>query len=400
MAGADQSPVRRLSAISLLIVINNLDSGGAEQQLLAILPALKQRGLEPCVYTLLNRGALAGRLEAQGVPVLAPADRGWSARLPGILARPLQLIRSAVGLRHLLRARRPAIVHFFLPAAYIVGGLTSLTLKLPIRVMSRRSLNRYQRRFPVLARIEHGLHRRMTALIGNSTAILAELRAEGAPPARLHLLRNGVDLGRFVAPPRAEVRAGFGFTESTLVLITLANLIPYKGHADLLDALGLIRGRLPGDWHLLCVGRDDGIGAALRQQAAALGIDRHVRWLGARDDVPALLAAADVALLCSHEEGFPNALLESMAAGLPAIATRVGGSAEAVVEGETGLLVPPGNPAALGQAILELAGDPERRAAMGRAGRGRAEREFSLARCIDDYEALYRQLMADVACAD
>jgi glycosyltransferase involved in cell wall biosynthesis len=118
-----------------------------------------------------------------------------------------------------------------------------------------------------------------------------------------------------------------------------------------------------------------------------------VHWLGSRDDIPDLLAAADIGLLCSHQEGFPNAVLEAMAAGLPVIATRVGGSAEAVVDGDTGLLPPPHDPKRLGEAILLLAGDAEKRAAFGRAGKDRAEREFALARAIADHMAFYRRLV-------
>jgi glycosyltransferase involved in cell wall biosynthesis len=377
-----------------LIVINNLDSGGSERQLLAVLPALKQRGFAPSIHVLTHRGVLAGRFEAAGIPVREPFAAAWLSRLPAPLRRPLLLLASAVTLLYALYRRRPEILHFVLPPAYLVGGLASLVAPTRIRVMSRRNLNLYQRRAPLLAQIERWLHRRMDAIVGNSEAILAELRGEGVVAARLHLIRNGIDLVRFGTVDRAAVRAVLGIGETALTMIVVANLIPYKGHVDLLAALDRVKHRLPAEWHLLCIGRDDGIGAALRDRAEQAGLAEHVHWLGSRDDVPALLAAADMALLCSHQEGFPNAILEAMAAGLPVIATRVGGSAEAVVEGETGLLVPPHDPERLGEAILVLAGDAGKRAAFGRAGRSRVECDFALSRCVADHDALYRRLTA------
>ena len=376
---------------SLLIVINNLDSGGAERQLLAVLPALKRAGFAPRIHVLTHRGALAPRFEAAGVPVDAPWGAAWLGRLPALLGRPLLLFVSALTLLYSLHRRPPDILHFVLPPAYLVGGLVSLAGPKTVRVMSRRNLNLYQQRRPLLAWLERRLHGRITAVIGNSEAILSELRGEGVPAARLHLIRNGIDLGLFGQIDRRAARAALGIPETALVMITVANLIPYKGHADLLAALDRVRDRLPPDWYLMCVGRDDGTGLALLQRAA--GFAGNVHWLGSRDDVPFLLAAADIGLLCSHQEGFPNAILEAMAASLPVIATRVGGNAEAVLDGETGLLVPPHDPARLGAAILALAGDGEKRAAFGRAGRNRVERDFALARAAAEQAALYRQLL-------
>ena len=174
--------------------------------------------------------------------------------------------------------------------------------------------------------------------------------------------------------------------------LLVANLIAYKGHADLLQALGRVRDDLPEGWVLLCAGRDDGPGDDLKAAATALGIGGGVRWLGERSDVPTLLACADIGLLCSHQEGFSNSILEGMAAGLPMIVTDVGGNPESVVDGVTGMVAPPRDPRALGDAILALARDPERRKAMGEAGRRRAVESFSLEACVARYERLYDTL--------
>ena len=124
----------------------------------------------------------------------------------------------------------------------------------------------------------------------------------------------------------------------------------------------------------------------------ALGIEDNIKLLGARSDIVSLLAAADLGVLSSHEEGFANSILEGMAAGLPMIVTDVGGNAEAVVNGVTGLVVPPRNANALGAAILKLALDAELRRTMGRAGRERVAKYFGIDRCVANYAHLYAGL--------
>jgi glycosyltransferase involved in cell wall biosynthesis len=177
------------------------------------------------------------------------------------------------------------------------------------------------------------------------------------------------------------------------VLIINANLIRYKGHADLFSALSLIADRLPPDWQLHCIGGDYGFGANLQKQIRELKLGDHIHFLGQRRDVASLLNSADIGLLCSHQEGFSNAVLENMAAGLPMIVTNVGGNSEAVVHGKTGIVVPPRDPYALGQAILELADDAPRRHAMGKAGMDRVKSHFNIDRCVLAYDRLYEGLL-------
>jgi glycosyltransferase involved in cell wall biosynthesis len=369
-------------------VIGSLEVGGAEMHLAQILPRLVRSGFEVAVHTISGRGELAGRLEAAGVEVIVPPGAGPSAgRSPA--QRSARAARALISLARYYRRWRPDVVHFFLPEAYIVGALLALPFRFK-RVMSRRSLNDYQTKHPWMAWIERRLHRRMHALIGNAQAVVDQLVGEGAPAERVHLIRNGVDVARFEAVGD-EARAALGVTADTLLLLIVANLIPYKGHADLLAALAQINAKLP-PWCLLCAGRDDGVGPLLQGSAQALGIGSRVRLLGSRNDVPDLLKAADIVVLASHEEGFPNAVIEAMAAGRPVIGTRVGGVAEAIIDGETGVIVPPHHPAEMAKALMKLASDPALRSRMGAAGRARAQSEFGLEICVARYAALYRGL--------
>lgn len=371
--------------VSVLVVVRSLDVGGAERHLLAVIPALCDLGLRIEIAVLHPGGTLEADFAARGVPLHAIGRRDG-------------IVSSMRRLRRLYAERRPDVIHFFLPEAYLLGGIAALEMDGPALVMSRRSLNRYQTRHRFAALVERFLHKNMDALVGNSRAVLADLRAEGAPQARMHLIPNGV----VVAPAkidRVSARTRLGMKDAPLILVIVANLIPYKGHRDLLAALAEAAGALPNGWRLLCVGRDDGIGADLRAEAERLGIATNTHWLGQRLDVPDLLAAADIAISASHEEGSPNAVIEAMAAGLPVISTAAGGAAELVVPGQTGLLVPPREPAALGAAIIDLAVHPARRVAMGQAGRELVVSRHGLAACVDAYAGLYRRL-ADQARAD
>lgn len=377
-------------APSVLVVIRGLDVGGTEQHLVRVLPTLARDGLVPAVYTLTRRASLAPRLRAAGVEVIAPPVAPGLERLPPVARDWLGLPLATVGLWRLIRRRRPDVVHLFLPAAYLVGGACALLAGHRAVIMSRRNLNRYQRKHPVLAWLERRLHRRVAAALGNSRAVVAELAAEGVPRGRLGLIYNGVDLDAFAAlPPREAVRAALGVDRGTLVVTTPANLLPYKGHADVLAALARIASELPRDWVLICPGRDDGAGPALRTAARRLGLADRVRWLGLRDDVPALLGASDLGVLVSHEEGFSNGVLEGMAAGLPMIVSDVGGNAEAVEHGVSGWVVPPRDPAALAAALLALARDPALRQRLGEAARARVAERFGLETCVLRYRRLY-----------
>lgn len=378
--------------MKIIYVIGSLEVGGAEQHLVRVARAIRARGYEPEVFVLSPGGPLTSALIEGGVPV-------HGMRLPDWLRRVLRheravawtgLALSAAALWWLYWRRKADVTHFFLPSAYIVGGITALLAPRTLRVMSRRSLNHYQASHRLFTRIEYRLHPRMDLVCGNSRAVMRQLREEGVPPARLRLIYNGIDTQQYRPQhSRGEVRQELGIADTALVFVTVANLIPYKGHADLIRALASIADRVPQPWVCLCVGRDDGIGPALQAQADEAGIGSNLRFLGARHDVPDLLAAADIGLLCSHQEGFSNAVIEGMACGLPMVVTDVGGNAEAVVHGHSGLVVPAQDSASLARALLDLALDAAARSSMGAAGRDRVQALFSMDACIDRYNRLY-----------
>jgi glycosyltransferase involved in cell wall biosynthesis len=314
----------------------------------------------------------------------------------GVAWRLLRLGFAAIHLLKTLTWRRPKIVHFFLPESYVIGAPLAALAFVPVRVMSRRCLNEYQKAVPLLASVERWLHTTMSAVLGNSKSIISQLRnREGVPSARLGLIYNGLDLDRFSnLQSRAEARASLHFPADAFLFVMVANLIPYKGHADALRAFSKAKDILPRSWQFLIVGRDDGIGKTLKTLSGELGVADHVCVMGLRSDVPEILAAADVGVHCSHQEGFSNAILEGMAAGLPMIVTDVGGNAEAVLHEETGLVVAAREPESLAGAFIRLSDSADLRARYGRAARERAFKHFALDQCVEAYDALYRRLLS------
>jgi glycosyltransferase involved in cell wall biosynthesis len=365
----------------VLVVAPRLERGGAEIHLARILPPLRRAGLDISLFSTSRGGRLEQDLIVAEVPVLG-------AKISG--AQPLRSLRTAYDLRREIHKARPDILHFFLPEPYLVGSLAAAGLGGMIRIMSRRSLADYQRNHPILARVERHLHRSVDALVGNSSAVAAQLIAECGQPDKVGIIHNGIELS---PPPGQQARTArrreLEIPDDAFVIATIANLIPYKGHADLLAALASARGRLRGAWRLMVIGRDDGIGQDLRRQAETLGIGPNVLWLGERSNPQELVVAADLGVLPSHQEGFSNSLIEKMAQGLPVIATRVGGNSDAFVDGESGRLVPVAEPTVLGDAIASLYEDPSLRARLGAAARKRVESFFTLEACVRRYLNLY-----------
>jgi glycosyltransferase involved in cell wall biosynthesis len=377
----------------ILFVTEGLGIGGTENHLLELLPCLKAKGFDVAAFCFTEPGLRINDLEAAGIPVVSPQNLGSPQKqsLMGVLRISL----GAAQLFALIRSWRPVIVHFFLPGPYLAGAPVAIAARVPIKLMSRRSLSDYQEKWPGAARIERQLHRHMDVVLGNSRSVIRELVAkEGCPESQVRLIYNGVRLPTG-NPTRKEARAALGLAQEGLVATVVANLFPYKGHLDLIAALAGVCDQLPQRWTLLCAGRDGGSGPEIAHAIDDAGLGERIRLLGERSDIPLLLKASDFGILAPKgNEGFSNAVLEFMASGLPMVVTDVGGNAEAVTDGETGLVVPPHDPPALGAAILRLAHDAELRRTMGEQGKKRAAGEFSSAASIDQYCALYEELLA------
>jgi glycosyltransferase involved in cell wall biosynthesis len=224
--------------------------------------------------------------------------------------------------------------------------------------------------------------------------VVEALARGGVPAERIRLLRSSIDPAA-VRPTRArdQVRAELGAPADAAVLLTLGALVRRKGLDVLLAALARLAAR--GVEPLCWLGGDGPERAALEKRAAKLGLAPRVRFLGPRRDVGDLLAAADVLVMPSRREGLGVAALEAMAAGTPIVASNVGGLGEAVVEGRTGLLVPPADADALAAALGRMLGDGALRARCAAEGPRRIDEGFHVERMVDGYEELYREVLAE-----
>jgi glycosyltransferase involved in cell wall biosynthesis len=376
--------------------IGSLNIGGCERHLAMVYPRLAATGLKVAIVTFQRGGPLEAQVRAGGVDVFCiDRDRsGQVGRNGGRFSSYMALALILFDIRKLLRSGRVGIAHFFLPGAYILGGIAAVLARHSNSVMSRRSLNNYQAGHPIATCLERFLHRRMRVVTANASPAAAQLLDEGAPPERTLVLHNGVDTELADhAPDRTTARNAFGLEPDDLAIAIVANLIPYKGHGDLIEALRQIKPRLNRKWTLLIAGRDDGPGRALRERAEQFGIVQNIRWLGLIDNVPTLWRAADIGVLASHQEGLPNSLLEAMSMGTPTVTTNVGGVADIVTDGVDALVVPPRDSEAMAGALLRLVESADLRKQVGAAAAVRIRSAFSLDACVDSYSRLYKMML-------
>lgn len=377
--------------VRVVYVIGSLGRGGAELQLLMLMRGLQGSEFSPVLFSLEAFGPLRAEVAAAGIPIV---DGGYDSRTSRA-RRVVQLLRAYWRLIRLLRSSRPAVIHGFLPLANTLAALAGRMCAIPLVVTSRRALNTHQERvrgWRHADRLSTRLSHRVTA---NAAAVRDDtIRREGADASKFVVIHNGLAFERFApgAVDRESVRRALGLEPGAIAIIVVANLIAYKGHADVLDALGSLHRRYPA-LRLLLAGDDRGIGAALRSRARERGVEALVRWLGPRSDVPELLAAADLYVSASHEEGFSNSLLEAMAAGKAVVATSVGGNVEMLGGGELGVLVPPRDSAALAEGIDSLLRDPELRSRLGALASAEVARRYAPARMIERHLAIYREYL-------
>jgi glycosyltransferase involved in cell wall biosynthesis len=367
--------------LRIVLAIGSLQVGGTESQLVKLASRLAERGHEVHVVAIARGGPYEARLRAMGIPTrvfgyggLRTRD-GTGRRSPRIFLRET---RKLIALWRHLRRLRPDVCHAFLFTCYTQVLPLAWAAGVPARVNGRRGASPPTPTGALRAVLDFAGHRSSSLYITNAHALAEALvREEKVPAGRIEVIANGVELPAGTADPARCPARG----------IVVANLIGYKGHADLVEALAL----LAGPPAVSFVG-DGPERERLTELIRARGLAHVVTLTGAAPDARELLTGHQFAVLPSHAEGLPNAVLEAMAAGLPVVATSVGGVPEVLADGVTGLLVPPREPKELAAAIARLAGDPLLRQRMGAAGRRAAER-LSVEDCAARHEAVYRTLL-------
>lgn len=291
-----------------------------------------------------------------------------------------------------LRVQRPDVVHTHLIHGDLYGTLAARLAGVPHVVSTKHNDDAFRQR-GFYAWLDRALARYQNQIITISHHLRRfYVEVEGLPADKISTIHYGLDPGAFLqrVGEGADVRAELGMPADVPLVGVVGRLTEQKGHAYLLDAFAEVIQALPSA-HLLVVG-DGELRPALEQQAARLGLQDSVTFTGRREDVPRIMMALDVLVMPSLWEGFGLVLLEAMAAGKPVVASRVSAIPEIVVEGETGLLVPPADPKALAQALLVILVDPTRAVGMGHRGRARLEQEFTIGKIIESTNQVYSDL--------
>ncbi|WP_043114274.1 glycosyltransferase [Solimonas soli] len=288
-------------------------------------------------------------------------------------------------LHKLLREEKPDLLHLHSRRGpEILGALAGRLYGLPI-VYSRRNDHHEAK---LVTRYKYRLYDRVVAI---SAAIGDVLVDSGVPAAKIRVVRSAFDAEPVTPLSRDALRDAFGLPRDAFVIAIVAQLIRRKGHAVLLEAMPRILQRVPNA-HLLFFGKG-GLQAELEQQIVAAGLQDRVRLAGYREDLPTLLEGLDLLAHPAFAEGLGVSLLQASANGVAIVASRAGGIPEAVRDGVNGVLVPPHDVQALGDAIVALALDDARRHALGAAGRRLIASDFSVDVMVDGNLAVYRELL-------
>jgi glycosyltransferase involved in cell wall biosynthesis len=363
--------------LRVLQLIPTLDRSGAEKQMVLLAAGLPRERFHVEVGALTRLGPLKDDLDAAGVPVTLVGKR-WKLDLA-------TLVRLA---RWLKRARFD-VVHTWIFAANVYGRIAAHAARVPVVVTSEMAVDLWKGRAHL--RLDRWLSRWTDRVVGNSQAVVDFYGKHGIPENKLALIYSGIgDEGP--AADSAEVRRELGVADDAPLALFAGRLAEQKRVGDLVGAVDIVQHVLPEAVTLIAGDGPQRAWLERRARAFALLDSGRVRFLGHRDDVPRLLAAADVLVLPSAYEGLPNVVLEAMRLGKPVVATAAPGTTEVVEDGVTGRLVPVGQPRELARALRALFRDPALRRRLGEAGRARVAEHFRLDAMIDAYADLYERL--------
>ncbi len=355
--------------MKVLYAIARAVPGGAQTHVLDLITHARDE-VEAGLVTF-ESGFLAERAREMGLPV-------WVVPAPVDAISPLRDLSAVRGIARVIREFGPDLVHAHSTKSGVIARVAARMAQTPAVftahgwAFTEGASSKRRRLAIIIERMVAPLARRIICVSQYDRELA--LRCGVGDPDRIVLVHNGI--------PASEHHASYP-ERQTVRCVMVARFSPPKDQAALIEAL-----REVDDLELWLVG-DGELLEESKATASALGVDDRVRFLGSRSDVPELLADCDVYALASRYEGLPYTILEGMRAGLPVVASDVGGVGEAVVDGETGLLVPSGDGQALAAALRRLVESPEERRRMGEAGRRRCEEEFTLSGMVEATLAVY-----------
>jgi glycosyltransferase involved in cell wall biosynthesis len=368
--------------IRIAFAIDNMEAGGTELNAVRLAERLDRDRFDLRVVCLRTDGPLAARYASAGIPIEPFPIRSLHSR---------SAVRQGARLVRFLRAHRVSILHahdiYSNAVAVPCGRLAGVRT-----IASRRWWEGFQgRAWQLTSRMSY---RAAHAVLANSASIGRLLvEAEGVPSAKICIVPNFLDASSFERPAPSllnALRQELRLERAAPIVGIVANLLPVKDHATLVRAAAILCQRWP-QLRVVLIG-DGPCRPDLEAMTAGLGLAGTIVFAGRRPNVPNLHHLFDISVLCSTSEGLPNSVLEAMAASKPVVATRVGAVADAVLDGETGLLVPPGDHVQLAAALDELSRDGMRAATFGSGAASRARTHYSAGAALEALGGLYDRL--------
>ena len=374
--------------VRLVFVVDNMGVGGSELNAVRTAEHLDKERFDLRVVCFDVEGPVMERYRSIGVPVI---------HMPLKTLHGIQTLRTGRRFAQYLRSERVQIVHSHDMYSNIFAVPWARVARTPVVVASRR----WWYSLPsTKLRLGNTMAFRMSsAVLANSNQVAESVRkSDGVRQDRIRVISNFADDAAFVPLEmcdRERRRSELGVAAGELVIGCVARLVPVKDHATLLRAFVAVHNACPAS-KLVLVG-DGPSRDAIVKLASELAIAGSVVFAGARMDRLNYHQLFDISVLASRSEGFPNSLVEAMAAGRPVVATAVGGNLDAVIDGETGSLVPPGDVDALASALTTLVASSQLRDRLGAAGLARARSEYRAERVIASLERMYGALIQDRA---
>ncbi|MBI5604001.1 MAG: glycosyltransferase [Deltaproteobacteria bacterium] len=363
--------------IKILYVFAALPVGGAEQVLVTELQGLDKDLFSPMVCVISEKGPVGEQIEQMGIPVI-PLHRMKNNRFDFGIIREI---------KEIILQKKISIVHTHLYDGGKYGRIAARMARVPGIVHTVHNI--YIKR-----RTKHHLINRALACITDQIIAVSEavkasvVRYDRINPEKIEVIHNGIDPSRLDQPlEREEWRSKLGIKPGEFVIGVVARLEEQKGHQYLLEALSLRPDLLPS-LKVLIIG-DGKLRSVLEEESKRRGLSTQVLFLGTRKPIIPILLALDLFLLPSLWEGFSMAILEAMAAGVPVIATRVGGAGEVITSGRDGFLIPPADAPSLAAAIEDALRHREKYQAMAQLGRDKVRQSFSQENHMELLQGLY-----------
>ncbi|MCH9853150.1 MAG: glycosyltransferase [Alphaproteobacteria bacterium] len=383
-------PTNKKPSKKIMMIIPHLDLGGAELDVALNAPIIdKDAVCDVSIFTYLKSGLLAENLVKQNVKLISYDEKiKLGFKIP-LIKKILVLLR----IYKTIKQHKPDIIHAFLPVSYLYSAVSCLLLgkNAPLLVMSRLNTN-YHFQQSVLYRLlePYFCHKMLHHAVVNSGKVRQDLVAEKIPPAKISLIYNGIETEKFTVQKKLLY-----FKQSEKYKLTATgNLNARKGYGDLLQALKILKIReknLP--FCIFVAGADqENKLPDYHQFIAQHDLAENIKFLGRCDDIPNFLTDSHLHVHPAHIEGLGSGIIEAMSAGLPIVASNVGGIPELVDDGENGILVPPHAPEKFADAIMKMINSPEKMYQYGQMGQKKAQSMFDVTRSAQQYIDLYQKL--------